>query len=400
MEKICQCLKCGLKNWHVGNKPKLKIEQGVCEICSQSGNRTISQRDTRPLDKFFQRNKGKYDYDCIVLFTGGRDSSYSLKFLKEHYDLKILALTWDNGFFSEEHRRNIEQVTRKLEIDHQYLDVDWRLIREIYQNRLRNLGRFCNCVPLVFLFAAPFILQKKAPAVVFSTSVAQTITAITKEFGSDCSDEVLAEQLAIWGISSIDTLAQQMYEILCIDLLAGEYDKEILDMLKPFVQALVQLKKKEDISVITPSCFFEWKEKEICDSLEELGWKIGGNRDSFNHSSCMAEEVKSYLSFKQQQINMDVLEFSYLRRNQIITEEQLNSLLMKSGYTDQVPAYWKEFLKKVQISQEEMNEILQSKIGTRGYIELNLDTAEYLGFDHVEELQERVKHLIQTRILI
>ena len=46
-----------------------------------------------------------------MAYSGGKDSSYTLKLLRERYDLKILAFTLDNHFVSPVAWKNIDAIT-------------------------------------------------------------------------------------------------------------------------------------------------------------------------------------------------------------------------------------------------------------------------------------------------
>ena len=89
--------------------PGIKFnESGVCNHCVQAKNQTgetsgKKEKYRRRLDDLIAEVKGKApSYDAIMAYSGGKDSSYTLKLLKEKYDLRILALTFDNHFVSSD----------------------------------------------------------------------------------------------------------------------------------------------------------------------------------------------------------------------------------------------------------------------------------------------------------
>jgi amino acid adenylation domain-containing protein len=55
-------------------------------------------------------------YDCILLFSGGKDSSYVLYRLVD-MGLKVLAFTFGNGYISDTAFNNIKRITSKLKVD-------------------------------------------------------------------------------------------------------------------------------------------------------------------------------------------------------------------------------------------------------------------------------------------
>jgi N-acetyl sugar amidotransferase len=63
-------------------------------------------------------------YDCIVGVSGGSDSSYMLYRLKEIYELRPLAVHFDNGWNSKVATENLKQITERLNIDLEIVKVD------------------------------------------------------------------------------------------------------------------------------------------------------------------------------------------------------------------------------------------------------------------------------------
>ena len=65
----------------------------------------------------------KEDYDCLLLFSGGKDSSYALYRLVE-MGWKVLTFTFDNGFISDVAFSNIERITSKLGVENIICTMD------------------------------------------------------------------------------------------------------------------------------------------------------------------------------------------------------------------------------------------------------------------------------------
>ena len=50
------------------------------------------------LDEVIEKHRGKYEYDCIVPFSGGKDSSYTMYYLMKEYKIKPLVVRFNHGF--------------------------------------------------------------------------------------------------------------------------------------------------------------------------------------------------------------------------------------------------------------------------------------------------------------
>ncbi|MGE0858717.1 MAG: hypothetical protein AB7I01_05140 [Gammaproteobacteria bacterium] len=96
---------------------------GVCNFC----------RDHRPfeyegVDKLeavlapYRRNDGRPD--CMVGFSGGRDSSYGLHLLKAEFGMNPVAFTYDWGMVTDLARRNQARICGQLGIEHIIVSAD------------------------------------------------------------------------------------------------------------------------------------------------------------------------------------------------------------------------------------------------------------------------------------
>jgi hypothetical protein len=79
--------------------------------------------------KLFGSNK---KYDSIIGVSGGTDSSYLLYLAKE-WNLKPLAVTFDNGWSSDIAVKNIKKMTAKLGIDLETYVIDYEEMKEIHK---------------------------------------------------------------------------------------------------------------------------------------------------------------------------------------------------------------------------------------------------------------------------
>lgn len=98
--------------------------KGVCNYCNnfQPGRMRHSEAEFGAiLDKHRKKN-GKQD--CIVAFSGGRDSSYGLHLLKTKYDMNPLTFTYDWGMVTDLARRNISRITAKLGLENILISAD------------------------------------------------------------------------------------------------------------------------------------------------------------------------------------------------------------------------------------------------------------------------------------
>jgi hypothetical protein len=140
-----RCAICAL------NEKCVTIQDSVCEICREEhtskkpaaelSNNLAAEKE---LDELLTeaQGKGRGIYDAIVLFSGGKDSTYILNRLRKHYKkLHIVALTVDNGFRSPIGKQNTEIICEHLDVDH--LEIrPYQIFKKLYKYGFENFSHF------------------------------------------------------------------------------------------------------------------------------------------------------------------------------------------------------------------------------------------------------------------
>lgn len=101
---------------------------GVCNYC-----RNYKLKNTpKPIDELFKlvepyRRAGGA-YDCIIPYSGGRDSTHTLHLVKKVLGLNPIAFTYDWGMVNDLARRNIARVCGKLGVENIIVsaDITWK----------------------------------------------------------------------------------------------------------------------------------------------------------------------------------------------------------------------------------------------------------------------------------
>lgn len=148
------CKRCGISS----NYPEIKFdENNVCLLCknyTKYEGRARAWFKTMPelqelVDEVQSNSTGKYD--CIVLLSGGKDSTYALARLAD-MGLRILAYTLDNGYISDSAKTNIAKVCETLHIDHEFGQTS--AMREIFSDSLNRFSNVCNgCFKTIYTLA-------------------------------------------------------------------------------------------------------------------------------------------------------------------------------------------------------------------------------------------------------
>jgi len=124
---VKRCIKCVLPE----TMPFLKFDsEGVCNYCKNYKTRN----NPKPKEELFElvepyRRIGK-ELDCIVPFSGGRDSCYGLHLIVNELKMKPVTYTYDWGMVTDLGRRNISRMCARLGVENIIVAADISLKRK------------------------------------------------------------------------------------------------------------------------------------------------------------------------------------------------------------------------------------------------------------------------------
>lgn len=116
-----RCTKCILPE----TMPYIKFDNdGVCNYCNNYKLRNVP----KPKDNLFElvkpyRRPGN-QLDCLVPFSGGRDSCYSLHLIVNELKMKPITYTYDWGMVTDLGRRNISRMCSQLGVENIIVAAD------------------------------------------------------------------------------------------------------------------------------------------------------------------------------------------------------------------------------------------------------------------------------------
>jgi tRNA(Ile)-lysidine synthase TilS/MesJ len=111
-------------------------EEGICSLClNYQKEKYLGEEELERA--IVSTRKEDNRYDCIVPLSGGRDSTYILYMAKAIYGLKVLALSYDNEFRTDQALVNMKNACKRLDVDF----VSVRSKRDIAQRIVKNAIR-------------------------------------------------------------------------------------------------------------------------------------------------------------------------------------------------------------------------------------------------------------------
>jgi glucosamine--fructose-6-phosphate aminotransferase (isomerizing) len=111
--QLRRCTKCVLPE----TMPYIRFdESGVCNYCHAYKPRN-APKPKAELFNLVESYRRKHGPDCIVPFSGGRDSCYGLHLIVNELKMKPIAFTYDWGMVTDLGRRNISRMCAALGVE-------------------------------------------------------------------------------------------------------------------------------------------------------------------------------------------------------------------------------------------------------------------------------------------
>ncbi len=107
------CKKCVISN----QRPRIEFDKnGACNICEATNKKQDIDWAKRKLllDRIIDEHRGKYAYDCIIPFSGGKDSVFQVYYLIKEYKIKPLLVRFNHGFIRKTIQENVDKILKTV----------------------------------------------------------------------------------------------------------------------------------------------------------------------------------------------------------------------------------------------------------------------------------------------
>ena len=128
-QKLKKCVKCQLPETY----ETIEFDKSAtCNICEESKKKDNIDWGKRKLllDRIIEENRGKYAYDCIIPFSGGKDSVFQVNYLMREYKIKPLLVRFNHGFIRKTIQENVNKVLKKLGVDFIDFTPNWKIVKK------------------------------------------------------------------------------------------------------------------------------------------------------------------------------------------------------------------------------------------------------------------------------
>lgn len=334
-----ECARCLLNDSIPG--VVIPADGETCSVCTTYDQKWRNWKEKcTELERLFDaaRNK-KRDYDVLVPLSGGKDSTYVLYLCRKVFQLKCLAVTFDNGFLSEHAKRNITNACTKLGTDHVYFRFDRALIMRLYRIFFLKTGFFCP-VCMRGMGVATMRLQEafRIPLSLSGTS-RRTEEHVDTHFFLD------------GDLNFIENVLRE-----------DDLDSEFQVLLRPFgvFRSPARIKLPD---------FLDWDYRTIYDTITgDLGW-TSPEKDA-EHTDCAVEPIVQYVRYRKfPAMTPELLRFSKLVTcGQMSKAEARHHVEISSERLTESPPEIGRFIESLDITKQQFEEVLQEPLRHLKYL--------------------------------
>ena len=326
--------------------------EGVCATCRQieyKKERIDWPAKEREFSALLDRYRGKGAYDCIVPFSGGKDSTFTLWALVRRYHLKPLVVSFDHGFYRPRVLANAERTIKKLGVEFLKFRPDWQIVKKVMRVSLERKGNLmwhAECG--IFAYPMQIAVKFKIPLIIWGEPSSEYVSYYSYEDTEEV-DEKRFNRIVNLGINAEDM----------VGMLDGTVTLRDLD---PYI-----FPKSEDLKAIgyrsiCLGSYIPWDTRKQAEIISrELGWQ-GDEVEGIPHDRYYYEKIEDafqgiqdYLKYlKRGMARMTHLGSIDIRNGRMTRDEALKLVDQYEGYR---PASLDVFLKMMNMTDEEFHRI-------------------------------------------
>ena len=349
-----RCSRCGLPETY----ETIEFDEfGVCNICLQhkfKKEKVNWDNRRQMLGELIEQYRGKHEYDCIIPFSGGKDSTFTLYHLVNEYKIKPLVVQFNHGFLRPNLLKNNERTFKKLNVDVISFTPNWKVVKRLMLESLIRKGDFCwHCHTGIFSYPMHIAIKFQTPLVFWGEPSSEYAAYYDyRDDEVETVDETRFNRYVNLGITAEDMAG----------MIKGDFPLDPRDLRPYTYPELRELKKLRYQSVCLGS-FIPWDTKTQSELIQkELGWKtdrvegMPPGKYGYEKIECYMQGVRDYLKF---------LKRGYSRVTQMTALDIRNDRMKKSD-ADKLVSEWegkkpqslKLFLEYLELTEEEFNSIV------------------------------------------
>jgi N-acetyl sugar amidotransferase len=346
-----RCTRCGLPETH---ETIAFDDHGVCNICRQHEYKKDSidwTANKKALGELIEEHRGKFAYDCIVPFSGGKDSTWTLYYLVKEFGIKPLVVRFDHGFLRPNLDENVKKTIRHLGVDMLSFTPNWKVVQRLMLQSFLEKGDFCwHCHTGIFSYPMWTALEKEVPLIFWGEPSAE-YTAYFSYGQKEEVDEKRFNRYVNLGISADDMFVR----------LGGNVD---LRDLKPYSYPPLKDLRALNYRSVCLGSYIPWDVKTQSEIIQrELGWQ-GDQVENvppqyqYEKIECYMQGVRDYIKYIKRGYSRPTHLVALDVRNDRMSKEEGQHLV--DTYEGRRPPSLDLFLEFVGLSEKEFLEVAMS----------------------------------------
>lgn len=328
-----RCMNCILP----ANYPGITFdEKGICHYCNE-----YEEADYAGLDSFVKNlksfNESKEDrnkeFDCVLGFSGGRDSTYLLYILQKELGLNVLAYSADHGYVPDQTIDNMKVATdilnTKLVIEkHDLLMRNLKPAIEIWMHRpsLPMIEMFCTgCKFGVEGGTLDYAQKNKIPAVVRGSTLFE-YNDYRFSFFKLNNKSSKGFSMLLGFLSCIIKNPRWLFNQIYVKVQLKEsliYLTNIFSDTKNMFKTHKNFEKRGLKYFVPFQENIRWEEEKVMSTIKDkLNWGLNPHSKSTWRGDCSIALLKLYTYYEILGFNDKVVNLSFLIRDKQISREE------------------------------------------------------------------------------
>ena len=344
------CSKCILPDTH----ETIKFDkEGVCNVCrnAEVKHKKVDWKARGlMLKKIVAAYKGRGEYDCILPFSGGKDSAFQLWYVVKKLHMKPLVVRYNHWGFRPLVYENCDKVFKRLGVDVLEFQSNWKVVKKLMLESLKRTGDFCwHCHTGVFANTMRIAVKFGIPLVIWGESPAEYRAYTTFEELEELNEKSFKAMVNL-GISAEDMYRMFKGKIAKRDLLTFSFPSE------------TELRKLGAKSIWLGN-YIKWDTKKNVEIIKrELDWSgqpVEGIPPEYDYEKieCKWQGVRDYCKYvKRGHGRTNHLCCIDIRAGRM---DRSYALKLAQKYDGKRPASLDIFLKMLDISENEFVSFLQ-----------------------------------------
>ncbi len=355
---LLRCVRCGLPETY----ETIEFDShGVCNVCRQSEFKREKidwEARAKMFDELIEEYRGKYEYDCIVPFSGGKDSTYTLHFLKKRYNVRPLVVQFNHGFMRQTLLKNNERTFKKLGVDVLSFTPNWNIVKRVMREALIRKGDFCwHCHSGIFSYPMHVAIKYATPLVIWGEPTSEyTAYYDYRDDEIEEVDETRFNRFVNLGITAEDMRG----------MIASDTQLDPRDLTPYTYPPLRDLKRLRYRSVCLGS-FYPWdtrRQSKII--MDELGWQgdeVEGMPPGvypYEKIECFMQGMRDYIKFLKRGYGRVTQMTALDIRNGRMTKEEADKLVR--DYEGRKPPSLGVFLEYLDMTEAEFQDAVAKTV--------------------------------------